>query len=204
MPAGYFQVEYDYASRLSNVPSLTSVKCGATPAAADYATLSANNYSGQDLYWSYDNGGPVGSFTQPGNLGQMGVYIDADRLVSHPEPVTTPQILGTPSSYRNYDGTTSNLAAKLPQNMVDSCIYAPTWTRRYVKFKIEKPGYYWITYRGEGPDPSQGANLAAICLYALGGPSWVPPSYWTIFTVPTAGLKVGTRIVLNGIEIKAQ
>lgn len=191
---GYYKLEYYYSSRLYAATGMPSgALCGMTiPLESTYA---ANTYTGRDL----EAGGYM---TKPGDLGKMSAYIDADRLVSHPTPPSSPT-LGSTATFRNYDGSTTNLADALPQNRLETCLYSSAnYAKRTLNLQIDKPGYYWITMRAEGPDPLRGAIVGSIRLTGLGGLSTAAPS--GVLAVPAPGPAAGATISMNGFYLAAQ
>jgi hypothetical protein len=55
-------------------------------------------------------------------------------------------------------------------NAVDFCVGAPpnTLANREVNFRIDKAGYYWITFAAEGPADGAGGRVGAVQLFARG------------------------------------
>jgi hypothetical protein len=112
---------------------------------------------------------------QGADTHRINVIIDPDRPYLHPEIVA-----GEGGSKLNWYSAERVLerdaaAAKrqmLPDitNAVDFCVGTPpnTFANREITFRIDKAGYYWITFVGEGPADGAGGRLSAVQLSARG------------------------------------
>jgi hypothetical protein len=106
---------------------------------------------------------------------RVNVVIDPDRPYLHPEIAKTDE--GPKLSWHNADGVLErDLASSkrqiLPEitNAVDFCVGTPpnTYANREINFRIDKSGYYWITFVGEGPADGAGGRISAVQLLARG------------------------------------
>lgn len=169
---GYYSVRYVYLS--VQTPSVFSgVLCGLANHASNLATAGTNSFAGR-------------------------VFMDADLRFSHPE---VRPVVRSLAYWRNPDGSGGSLP-RLPSTAIDACAYSATPTQRNVAVKIVKPGFYWLTFSGEGAADEVGASISKVSLVALGGLSMAaPPASPT--TIPAPGLAPGTAIILNGVQISS-
>ncbi|MDE2365053.1 MAG: pilus assembly protein [Hyphomicrobiales bacterium] len=202
---GYYQVSYAIKNRLNFNDVNTSVYCGGTDAASQASWLSQRKIGGSKVaylntslpaaYGAMQNASGMNGFSE--NLNWTDVFVDADRLFSHPVSGAS---LNSASSYANPDGTTSNLLTKLPSTVIDSCAYASTQTTRTVNIKIDKPGYYWLTFQAKSPDGSSyGGHVSGISVTALGGPSMTAPT--SFVSIPAPAPAAGSTISFSGFNV---
>ncbi|WP_158815147.1 TadE/TadG family type IV pilus assembly protein [Methylocapsa sp. S129] len=181
---GYYQVSYDYISD-GQFSSLSGVYCGATPSAANVASLTGTATA---------KSRPTGvSATENLNSNIVGLFM------SHALEASTPiggGALNSTTSYTNPDGTTSTTPTVAPNGisltsynssqvnpLLDICGYATTWQARTASILITKPAYYWLTASALGaPAATYGGTIDDVKLTALGSPYMTSPpaSYVTI------------------------
>ena len=179
---GYYNVRYRYFS-MYNWGTYGVVACGLTNTASQ---ISATTTATEGLGYPYDT-------------AKIGLYVDADQNVSHPESAA---VLRAVSVWKNPDGTAATKPA-LPITPIDSCMFSRQSTVRSVNFKITKPGFYWLTFRAEGTADNHGGSIDAVTLTALGSiRKGTAPSDAVV--VPAPGRAAGTPIAMKSIEILAQ
>ena len=44
-------------------------------------------------------------------------------------------------------------------NLIDVCVYSPTWVERSVKITVTTPAYYWLSFAADGGNDSYGGQL---------------------------------------------
>lgn len=106
---------------------------------------------------------------------RINVIIDPDQPYLHPEIASGSEELTRNwySAERVLDRDGSSLKRQmLPDvsNAVDYCVGAPSETpaNREVNFRVDKAGYYWITFAAEGPADGVGGRIGAVQLRARG------------------------------------
>ncbi|MDB5650554.1 MAG: hypothetical protein JWL62_2074 [Hyphomicrobiales bacterium] len=188
---GYYRIEYKYnVASPPVVPGFTSVNCGATPAAANYAALAA--IPAVFTVWGSHDGG----------TNAVGLYMDAN--ANYAAPVDPTNTVHENAVWYNPDGSADNgTYPHLPGQLLDFCTYSPNWITRTVNVRITKPGFYWLTLRAEGTDDMMGGMIDDVKLTALGGPSMSSPPYGAV-TIAPGGLPAGTPIVMGAISVAAQ
>lgn len=193
MTPGYYRIDWTYAGRRTFDDLGTQVICGrgsATDARLAGTAVSINS--------------PVlASFLPPQpqrharNTNTTSVYLDDDRLVSHP---THGEAFYSPSIYKNPDGGAETLP-RLPQQQIDTCGYAPNWQQRSINVKISKTGLYWLTFRGEGASDNTGGQLANFRMFATGPLSMTAPT--DVVAIPFGGIVPGSKIKKRHLEFIA-
>jgi Flp pilus assembly protein TadG len=181
---GYYNLNYYHISVRTSAPLAL---CGVSNINSNLALVQGYNISDTTRSW------------YAANSMQLGVYMDPDLSYSHPESTTTLRAIAT---WKNPDGSAETLP-RLPANMIDACVAAPTMTQRSINLKITKPGFYWLTLQAEGDADQQGAAVDDVTLTALGGLSMSAPPAGAV-SVKAAGLAFGSTILLNGLQITAQ
>ena len=97
-----------------------------------------------DVSWANDTDGAVyGTRTN-----EINVYFDQSTGGAAPPLHTT------------MDGTQS-LAGS---NVIDVCLYGPSWLERSVKIKVTTAGYYWLSFAADGNNDSYGGQIDDIRL----------------------------------------
>ncbi|MDB5543359.1 MAG: hypothetical protein JWO64_508 [Hyphomicrobiales bacterium] len=106
---------------------------------------------------------------------RINVIIDPDQPYLHPEIASGNEALTLNwySAERVLERDASGQKRQmLPDvaNAVDFCVGAPSnmLANREVNFRIDKPGYYWITFAAEGPADGAGGRIGAVQLFARG------------------------------------
>lgn len=179
---GYYQIQYGYRAPYS-VPSITQDVCGQGTLASIGSYYGVTSLTGTSQTISYWDSTKNSYFTW--DVNAMGLYIDNDQSVLTPKVVSSGSrdlagvsinynLLGGSSasgwvSPTNINGTTP-ATAYLPQTNVEHCIFnkSSTTSTRKVNFRIDKSGFYWITFAGEsgnvtgGPGPQASVNTATI------------------------------------------
>ncbi|MFV0279140.1 MAG: TadE/TadG family type IV pilus assembly protein, partial [Rhodoblastus sp.] len=198
---GYYSISWKYISRAYMKNEITTTVCGASPEdvnASVYATkLSTTN----ERFPTSVLAESVKGINKKQDTNLVSFYIDDNRSYAH--PVGSADYYGV-TTYANPNGTATNgTFASLPQNVFDSCLYSPTLATRTVKFRIDKPGAYWLSWRAEGSSDNYGGGLGNVVLTALGGLSMASkPS--PLAVVPTSAPTTGETVTLGGYYIAAQ
>ena len=186
---GYYQVNYDYISEIT-FPSLNSVYCGATPAAANIASLQAQNGYGNIHYFNVQTGAVTNYATNT-----VGVFMSHAQLASTPNLTSTS---GATTTYTNPNGSTSTTATVPPSGisltsynasqvnpLLDICGYAASPQTRTAYVLIQKPAYYWLTL-GALSGAGYGGFIDDVKLTALGSPYMAsPPANAITIPVPS-------------------
>ncbi|HEY8589965.1 MAG TPA: hypothetical protein VIL55_10475, partial [Naasia sp.] len=134
----------------------------------------------------------------PADTARVGVYIDPDVNVSHPESAPTLRAYAT---WKNHDGTPES-RPRLPANLVDRCYYSKEGIVRDLTIRILKPSFYWLTFTAGGTADNHGGGIDNVTLTAMRGLEGAAPSRF--IAVPPPGLAPGTPIVMNGLQIASQ
>lgn len=173
---GYYSLQYVYQSMPTQSQRLSlpsTVLCGLANHASNLAAAGSNSFAAR-------------------------VFMDADLSFSHPE---VQPVLRAVAAWKNPDESAPTLP-RLPAAAIDACAYSISPVQRNVTVKITKPGFYWLTFAGEGPGDQVGASVAKVSLVALGGLSMTAPPA-SASSVPAPGLAPGTAIILNGVQISS-
>lgn len=180
LPPGYYEFQYWYRSMASLGANVTM--CGKDTVTSDLSLLQAMNTS-----------------SRAADTNLMRVYVDPDRSFSHPrsEPV-----LNALSTWEDPDNGPETLP-RLPRTVLDACAYSNAFVLRAVKFKVTKPGFYWVTLKGEGASDAWGALIDDVSLVALGSLRKSAPQPDAV-DIPAPGLPAGSPIVLNNMVLAAQ
>ena len=64
-------------------------------------------------------------------------------------------ISGTAPLHTTLDGT-QQLAGS---NLIDECVYSPTWIERSVRITVNTPAFYWLSFAADGQSDSYGGQL---------------------------------------------
>lgn len=191
---GYYQLSYFYSSATySTSQDINLTSCGPEYDTLITAGTSTHKYAHNDNNWGNN---------KPNDTNMLAVMIDNGTLVKFPAQDSSSYGAGI-----NWN-TPSGLSSGLPnagQNVIDTCSKSPKaqWVERVIKFKVSKPANYWITFRAEGTGDSNGANLLAPQLRALGGLTMAsPPADPEV--IPHATPAVGSTVDFNQFEIIAQ
>jgi hypothetical protein len=187
---GYYRIEWAYASRMTFADMGLEIVCGSSANATTKLAGTGSATRSPLLLTGIINTTTL--YTRPRNTNTVSVYLDSNRLISH--PTHGPEFYA-PSTYKNPDGGAATLP-QLPQQMIDTCGYSYNWQQRSVNVKISKTDFYWLTFRGEGASDSEGGQLANFRMYAVGGLSGSAPA--NVVSIPFAGVQPG------GINIKPQ
>lgn len=185
MTPGYYRIDWAYASRVTFPDMGSQVVCGSS--AANASTLAGSGLAtlSSVLTPFLDT---TTLRTRRRDTSQTSVYLDDNRLVSHPTHGT--EYL-SPSMYKNPDGGAATLP-QLPQKMIDTCGYAVNWQQRSINVKISKTGLYWLTFRGEGASDYEGGQLANFRMFATGPLSMSAPA--NVVNIPIGGIVPGSTI----------
>ena len=182
---GYYQLSYDYISD-AQFSTLSSVYCGATPAAANISSLTGSHSATLRI-------GGTATVNLDSNI--VGVFM------SHAQEASTPiggGSLKSTTSYTNPDSTTSTTPTVAPDGLsltsynsaqvnplLDICGYAASWQSRTAAIQITKPAYYWLTFSAKGTADSYGGAIDDVKLTALGSPAMSsPPASPVMIPVP--------------------
>jgi Flp pilus assembly protein TadG len=199
---GYYKVAYNYISD-GQFSSLSSVYCAATPSAANVAALSGSATATSRAT------GATASIALTSNM--IGVFM------SHSLEASAPVVggaLGSTTSYKNPDGTTTTTPTVAPDGLsltnydatqvnplLDICGYAAAWQSRSANVLVTKPGFYWLTFSSLGtPSEKFGGALDDVKLTALGGPS-MSGALSSYVTLPTPSVAPGSISTFSGFEI---
>lgn len=187
---GYYQIQYVY----STIPSAafgSNIYCGATAALASFSLVSAVADAYQPSWGTMD-----------GSSSAVGVYMDADR--SFAAPANPTGALNETAVWYNPDGSAYNSTfSKLPGQLIDFCSYSSSFTTRNAPVRIQKAGFYWLTFKAEGTSDGLGGMIDDVTITALGGPNMYSPPSGAVAITP-AGLAAGATIVMGGVEIAVQ
>jgi len=175
---GYYKVSYAYASYF---PMNEFTYCGAQDASSHIALLST-----------------IKTESRSADTNLLRVYMDSDRMFSHPSSVP---IVNTAATWSNPDGSAPTLPP-IASTVIDACVSSKAVTPRTVHIAIQKTGFYWLTFRGEGMEDQGGPGLDAITLHAVSDLTGLPPA--GVVTIPAPGLPQGATIVMRGMQIAAQ
>lgn len=181
---GYYRIDWTYAGRTVFADLGSQVICG--PGSGNDPRLSGTAASTNSPLLSAFL--PLHPGWHARNTNTTSVYLDADRLVSHPNHG---EEFYAPSTYKNPDGSAATLP-QLPQNWIDTCGYAPNWLTRSINVRISKTGLYWLTFRGEGASDSTGGQLANFRMFATGPLSMTAPA--NVVNIPIGGIVPGSTI----------
>ncbi|MDB5569884.1 MAG: hypothetical protein JWN93_1067 [Hyphomicrobiales bacterium] len=194
---GYYRVQWSYASRMAFDEFGQDVLCGFPVSNSVSGRLAGQGMGNANpLLMPYADAGrrPINRDTNV-----VSVYMDADRLVSH--PTHGPEFYA-PVTYKNPDDSSATLP-QLPQQQLDHCGYAANWQTRSINVKIIKPGLYWLTFRGEGESDNVGGQLANFRMYGVGSLQMASPPSNPV-TIATAGPAVGATIMMSGFQFQSQ
>ncbi len=165
---GYYNLAYSYMSHdLSPQYNL----CGRSNVETNIATVRATNTTAR----------------APDSM-IVRAFIDADLLFSDPR---SDPVLRARASWFDHDGSPPTLP-NLPSTVVDACVSSSGFTRRSINFKINKTGFYWLTFQAGGTPDNWGGVIDNVSLTALGGLSMIPPP--NVVAIPSAGIQPGTTI----------
>lgn len=171
---GYYSLTYFYASHKLS-PSY--LYCGVGSVDANILNVKNTNQakdSNQNVY-------------SPDTM-LVRAFIDPDLNFQHPRSGSTLRALAS----WFYPYATSVTLPKLPSNVVDACVSSPSLTERIVNFRINKTGFYWLTFRAGGTEDTHGGFIDDVSIKALGGLSMSPPT--NVVAIPSAGIQPGTTI----------
>jgi hypothetical protein len=108
---------------------------------------------------------------------------------------TTPTHAPDQISLNNYNAAQSN-------PLLDICGYAATWQSRTAHIKIQKPGWYWLTFSALGSQDRAGGTIDRVRLTALGSLYMsVPPAGAVAIPVPAP--QPGAAVNFTGFNIIA-
>jgi Flp pilus assembly protein TadG len=201
---GYYQVNYDYLSEIT-FSSVNAVYCGATPAAANIAALSAQYGTGIIHAYGISTGGSVHYDTNT-----VGVFMSHAQLASTPNLTSS---LGATTTYTNPNGSTSTTPTVAPNGisltsynasqvnpLLDICGYAAAPQTRTAYIKIVKPAYYWLTFAALGDSDSYGGFIDDVKLTALGSLYMASPPSGAV-TIPVPDPQPDASISFTGYSI---
>ena len=98
-----------------------------------------------DVVWANDSNSSGGPRSNAVRTNQINVYLDQNQN-------------GTAPLHQTIDGT-QYLAGS---NLIDTCVYSPTWVQRSVRVKVTTPGDYWLSFAADGANDSYGGQLDLI------------------------------------------
>ena len=78
---------------------------------------------------------------------------------------------------------------KLPSTLVDACVSSRYTTLSTADIRINKTGFYWLTFQAGGTDDNWGGVIDKVSLTALGALSMSAPA--NVVTIPSAGIQPG-------------
>jgi hypothetical protein len=205
---GYYQLDYRYISNAAfSTLSNTTVYCGATPTAANRATVTSTATG----TWTSRLNGSTSSNRQR-NTNYLGVFMSHTQLISVPIVNST---LNATTSYSNPNGTTTTTPTNDPKAinlsaydstqdnpLIDICGYSKSWTNRTGYFLITKPNYYQLTIAALGQNDGLGGNIDNVKLTALGSPYMSSPPSGAV-TIPVPGTQPDTVVSMAGYTIVA-
>jgi hypothetical protein len=99
--------------------------------------------SAADTSWANANDDNFPTPAGDTRSNQINVYLDK------------PTSNGAPPFHYTLDGQVQ-LAGS---NLIDTCVYSPTWIERSVRVKITTPGFYWLTFAADGANDSFGGQI---------------------------------------------
>jgi len=124
-------------------------------------------------------------------------FVDPDLLFSHPR---TDPVLRARASWFNPDGSPATLP-KLPSTLVDACVSSRYTTLRTANIRINKTGFYWLTFQAGGTDDNWGGVIDKVSLTALGALSMSAPA--NVVTIPSAGIQPGAILTKPQLQFIA-
>lgn len=142
----------------------------------DYDPTYLCGSTASDLTWANStnaSGGPVSNALR---TNQMNVYLD---LNTNGSPPTHTTMMGS-----------QQLAGA---NLIDMCVYSSDWVERSIRVYVNTPGYYWLSFAGDGQNESYGAQLDNIRLCNKTCPGGLQDNFPTTWLAANNG---GTNKVL--------
>ena len=124
-------------------------------------------------------------------------FVDPDLLFSHPR---TDPVLRARASWFNPDGSPATLP-KLPSTLVDACVSSRYTTLSTANIRINKTGFYWLTFQAGGTDDNWGGVIDKVSLTALGALSMSAPA--NVVTIPSAGIQPGAILTKPQLQFIA-
>ena len=113
----------------------------------DYDPTYVCGTTATDLSWANDTNFSLYQAGSVSRTNQINVYLDMNTS-------------GTAPLHLTLDGT-QHLAGA---NLIDECVYSPTWVERSVRITVTTPAYYWVSFAADGQSDSYGGQLDNIRL----------------------------------------
>jgi hypothetical protein len=183
---GFYRLSYLY--NVIDDMRINQIYCGVNTYAADLATVDAQKRS-----------------TRNANTNVLGAFVDRD--FGHSSPRHSEDLFAT-ASWRMWDDSAPPSGApRIGRTMVDACVIADNYrsVSRSVTFRIQKPGYYWLTFAALGSGDELGPRLDNVELTAIGGLS--TSGMASAVVIPSAGAPFGSwskRGRFDEIEVQVQ
>jgi hypothetical protein len=141
-----------------------------------YAYISRVDYPGydpayvcgsaaSDLSWANDTNSNGWGITNALRTNQINAYLDLNTN-------------NAPPTHTTIDGT-ETLAGS---NLIDMCVYAPSWVQRSVSLSVTTAGYYWLSFAADGANDSYGGQLDDILLCSVSCSGTVQDNFTTAWT----------------------
>jgi Flp pilus assembly protein TadG len=127
----------------------------------NYGTAYLCGTTASDLSWANatDSNRHV---TNALRTNQINVYLDLNTS-------------GTPPTHTTLDGA-EQLSGS---NLIDMCVYGPSWVQRSVSITVTTAGYYWLSFAADGANDSYGGQLDDILLCPKICPGTVKDNFTT-------------------------
>jgi hypothetical protein len=138
LSAGNYELRWFYRSRVDYPNYDPAYICGSSVSDTSWA-----NDQTTGTGWAFTSVGAAATRTN-----QINVYLDQ------------PTAGGVPPLHTTLDGT-QKLAGS---NMIDTCVYSPSWVERSVRIKITTAGTYWLSLAADGKNDSFGGQVDNIRL----------------------------------------
>jgi len=131
----------------------------------DYDPAYVCGSAASDLSWANDTNSSGWGVTNALRTNQINVYLDLNTG-------------SAPPTHTTIDGT-ETLAGS---NLIDMCVYSPTWVQRSVLISVTTPGYYWLSFAADGANDSYGGQLDDILLCRVSCPGTAQDNFTTAWT----------------------
>jgi Flp pilus assembly protein TadG len=131
----------------------------------DYDPVYLCGSAASDLSWANDTNSSGGLTPNEWRTNQINVYLDLNTN-------------NAPPMHTTLDGT-EQLAGS---NLIDMCLYGPSWIQRSISISVTTPGYYWLSFAADGQNDSEGGQLDNILLCQVSCTGTVQDNYTTAWT----------------------
>jgi hypothetical protein len=183
---GFYRVSYLYS--VVDDMRVNQVHCGVNTYQQDLATVANRKVS-----------------TRSADTNVLAVFVDSDVPLSSPRHAMD---LFASASWRMWNNAAPPPGTeRIGLTMVDVCVNADNTrvVERSVTFRINKPGFYWLTFATLGAGDEVGPRLDNVALTGIGGLS--TPGFTNAVTVPAPGTPFGSWIKrgrFEEIEVQVQ